>query len=139
MKASRAEGAPEAGVVGRVRRAMWSEEQARELLLEQQKSGQGMADFARERGFSAKRLYWWKSRLAKREAGLRAPKGAKFLPVRVVRSGRRARVAVTPARPAESSSLELVVGAGRVIRVGRDFDSALLRRLVRALEQEGSC
>jgi hypothetical protein len=139
MKASRAEGAPEAGVPGSVGREMWSEKQARELLVEQQKSGRGMAEFARERGFSPKRLYWWKGRLAKGDARVSASKAATLLPVRVVRSRRCAGVAVARPRPAASSSLEVVVGAGRVIRVGRDFDSALLCRLVRALEQEGSC
>jgi transposase-like protein len=42
----------------------WSEEDARLALEEWRRSGTSIAAFARERGISAPRLYWWRKRLA---------------------------------------------------------------------------
>jgi hypothetical protein len=138
MKSLRAEAAEERGGERRVRGPFWSEKQARELLAEQQGSGRGIAEFARKRGFPVKRLYWWKAQIAKRDprASMATPA---FLPVRVVSSEQRASAPARSSVGAESASLEVVVGAGRVIRVRSDFDPALLCRLVRTLEREGSC
>lgn len=135
MKASRAESPQAAVATPRLRRTMWSEPQARALLLEQQRSGQTMIDFARTRGLSVKRLYWWKHRLAPPGAAMAASAPA-FLPVRVLPEPRPStRVAPLPVA-ASGASLEVVIGAGRVIRVGSDFDPTLLQRVIQTLEQK---
>jgi transposase-like protein len=41
----------------------WTEHDARQVLDEWRQSGQTIAAFARERGVSAPRLYWWRRRV----------------------------------------------------------------------------
>ena len=85
-------------------------------------SGQTVSAFARRHGVHAERV----RRLVRREEQRAAPSGAAvslgFAPVRVVER----------AEPAEGAALEVTVGVA-VIRVGRDFDEALLGRVVAAL------
>lgn len=45
----------------------WSEKTARRLLAELATSGTSLAQFARERGFQAERLNWWRRRFAREE------------------------------------------------------------------------
>jgi transposase-like protein len=42
----------------------WDEGEAREALAELSRSGESVAEFARRRGFSAQRIYYWKKRIA---------------------------------------------------------------------------
>jgi hypothetical protein len=77
--------------------------------------------FARHRGLSAKRLYWWRRRL---EAGGRADVPAPAF------------VEVTT-RPREI--VEIVVRTGRVLRVPASLDAASLVHLVEALERLSPC
>ncbi|HEX4492479.1 MAG TPA: hypothetical protein VH914_14830 [Acidimicrobiia bacterium] len=48
--------------------AVWTEGDARQVLDEWRQSGQTIAAFARDRGVSAPRLYWWRRRLPKARA-----------------------------------------------------------------------
>lgn len=54
----------------------WTEDDARVVLEEWRRSGTSIAVFARERGVSAPRLYWWRRRLS--------PDGARPSPVSLV-------------------------------------------------------
>lgn len=63
----------------------WTEQHARELLSEQAASGLSVERFANLHGLVAKRLYWWRQRLAGGEQASQA-----FLPV-VVRNESSAR------------------------------------------------
>jgi transposase-like protein len=42
----------------------WDEGEAREALAEQKRSGESVTEFAKRRGFSAQRIYYWKKRIA---------------------------------------------------------------------------
>jgi transposase-like protein len=42
----------------------WREREAREALAELSRSGKSIAEFARRRGISAQRIYYWKKRIA---------------------------------------------------------------------------
>jgi transposase-like protein len=49
---------------GRRRWRQWSEREAREALAELGRSGEGIARFARRKGVSEQRLYYWRKRIA---------------------------------------------------------------------------
>jgi transposase-like protein len=49
---------------GRRRWQVWGEGEAREALAELSRSGESVAEFARRRGVSAQRVYYWKKRVA---------------------------------------------------------------------------
>jgi transposase-like protein len=51
---------------GLKRRRSWSEEDARRVLDAQEESGETIWAFARRRGLSAPRVYWWKRHLGQR-------------------------------------------------------------------------
>ena len=46
------------------REETWTPEDARRVLDEAARSGESIAAFARRRGLTSARLYWWKQRLA---------------------------------------------------------------------------
>jgi transposase-like protein len=105
----------------------WSEGHARELLAEVGQSGESLKAYAERHGIEPQRLYSWRRKLdGVKEADSRPSREA-FVPVRVA-----AERSATPA-----STFELVLAAGRVVRVGADFDAPALRRLVEALEETG--
>lgn len=91
------------------------------LLADFDASGQSAAAFARSRGIRTWRLY---HALNRRSGKLRrrACKAA-FVPVKVVE----------PLPIASPRSLELLLAVGHRLRIGSDFDAALLRRVVEAL------
>jgi len=49
---------------GRRRWRQWSEQEARDALSELARSGEGIARFARRKGISEQRLYYWRKRIA---------------------------------------------------------------------------
>jgi len=49
---------------GRRRWRQWSEQEARDALSELARSGEGIARFARRKGVSEQRLYYWRKRVA---------------------------------------------------------------------------
>jgi transposase len=105
----------------------WGASRAREMLAEARESGESLSAFAQRHGIDPQRLYSWRRKLdAARGAGSPAT-GEVFIPVRLA----------PEARKTSASGFEVVLGAGRVVRVGADFDARALRRLVEALE-EGS-
>jgi transposase-like protein len=53
---------------GRRRWRQWSEHEAREALAELARSGEGIACFARRKGVSEQRLYYWRKRIAQADA-----------------------------------------------------------------------
>ena len=93
-----------------------------------QASGETPADFARRHGVQEVRVQRWVARVGGRKSRRAAMAGpVAFAPVRV-------RVEQTTA---SGHGIEVVVG-GAVVRVGRGFDSELLRRVVATLG-EASC
>lgn len=121
-----------------------SAEQWRSLVDAWRRSGQPRERFARERGLKASTLGWWASELTRRErldssgiAGSTGVEATSFLPVRVI-------AAASPASAssvARSVRVEIVLGAGRKLRVPVGADAAWVARMVSVLEVEeaGSC
>lgn len=56
----------------------WSEAEARHVLATWEASGKSIGAFARAKGVTAQRLYWWRERLAKK---MDAPAAPPFVPV----------------------------------------------------------
>lgn len=92
----------------RRRRQVWDEGQAREALAELARSGDSIAEFARHRGISAHRVYYWKKRIAE----ARAPG---FLAV--------------PVAPAGVGQMEIVAD-GVTIRVREDLHAGRLAEIL---------
>ncbi len=91
----------------------------RERLERQQASGQSVREFCVAAGLSLPSFYWWRRELRSRDFSRGAGDRPRFVPVRVT---------------AVASVLEVVLGSGRVVRVGGGFDAAHLRAVVAALE-----
>lgn len=120
-------------------RAEWAREVRKWL-----RSGLTARAYGEQSGRSYRQLKWWKWKLGlggggkpaetpsnRAEAGA-APASALqatgFVEARVVVAG--------PRGPVAASTVDIVVGSRRAVRVGGDFDEALVMRIVRLLERE---
>ncbi len=90
------------------------------LVSEQERSGQSVAAFCRERKLCAAHFFWWKKRL-------RASAAAKFVEVKLAAGGPAAGTVGDP-------RVEVVLRNGRSLRVGPGFDRELVRALAAVLE-----
>jgi transposase len=127
--------------------ARWPRDLGKERLWRQrlqrwQRSGLSGRDFCQCEHLHESAFYFWKREIARRDREQAAPCATA--------SKRRCRprataastalfvpVTISPA-PVQATILEVVVRAGRTIRVMPGFDAALLRAVVAALEAE-SC
>jgi hypothetical protein len=100
----------------------WTETEARGVLGALAKSGQSVVDFARERGITPQRIYWWQKKLHGKRSEGRA-KAMSLLPVRVVDSVQRRGEPVT-----------VLLRSGHMLKVGRGFDEEAFARVVAVLE-----
>ena len=93
----------------------------RGLISEQEQSGKTVAEFCRERGIAASKLYSWKRRCVDEAASgfvrLRAVSAVKTEPVATARSG-----------------IEVRLVGGRSLVVESGFDASHLRALLAVLE-----
>ena len=80
--------------------------------------------FCRDHGLAEPNFYAWRRLIKQRDA-----KAVAFVPVRVVPDDQPITVA------AVSGGLELVLPAGRLLRIGPGFDGATLQRLLALLEE----
>ena len=109
-----------------------AEQRWRPIVEEWRQSNAEMSGFCRERRVPLSSLKYWKKELALRDQKRQAKRAAteatrnalQFLPVRVLE----------PAS-ATAGSVEVVLRGGRLLRVGNDFDPAVLRKLVATLEE----
>lgn len=109
----------------------WTEETARVTLAERAASTVSDEQFARERGFSPQRLYYWRHRLGGSKNAARAPEVA-FVPVTLQRATRRA-------NPSGQPYIEILRN-GIIVRVREDLDVSHIARLVDALSRgQGEC
>jgi hypothetical protein len=97
----------------------WTESEARAVLDELARSGGSLAEFARSKKVSTRRLSYWRKRLG--DAG--APPAF-----------------VSVALPHESSSSPVEIVSGRVVvRVRDDVDADRIARIVEALARRLGC
>jgi transposase len=97
----------------------------RRMVRQWRSSGLSVRDFCAESEIAEPSFYAWRRTIAERDAA-----AMHFVPVRVI-----------PDEPpvatdsGSSSGLELVLPAGRRLRIGPDFDTATLQRLLLLLEE----
>jgi len=89
------------------------------------KSGLTQAEYCRRNEISAAAFHWWKRHLREK------PKAQKdsSTPMQFVEVH-----GVPPAHAGCGETYEVVLSRGRAIRIGRDFDSDVLKRLIAAVE-----
>jgi hypothetical protein len=100
----------------------WSEVEARGVLESWRLSGLPLERFARERGFVAQRLRWWKVKFARAEKVLTVSQGPALLPVRM-------RVA-----PSRGEPVTVLLRTGHMLKVAHGFDEEAFARVVALLE-----
>lgn len=106
----------------------------RGVLAQWARSGLTQTEFCRRRGVSIATFRSWRYALARRERsavrrrGTRTGADARFVRVHVARSA-----AATNVVSERAGSIELILEGGRVVRVGRGFDGAVLVALLRVL------
>jgi len=96
----------------------------RDLVSEQERSGQSVAAFCRDRELAGSQFIYWKRRL--REAG-----GARFVEVQLAPPGAEPRV---QAGALGSTSIEVRLRNGRSVMVAANFDAHHLRALLAVVE-----
>jgi transposase len=97
----------------------------RTIVRQWRRSGLSVRDFCQEHGVAEPSFYAWRRTLAERDASAIA-----FVPVKVVPERASAQASV---------GLELVLGGGRVLRIGPGFDAATLQRVLPLLEEGRPC
>jgi Transposase len=95
--------------------AISKDDQWRERIAEQERSGLSVKQFCKERGVSEYSFYTWRKRLAKKE------------PVRFALVDREA------AGQEAATALELLLRSGERLRIGSGVDVATLRTVLEAL------
>jgi hypothetical protein len=102
----------------------------RTMVRQWRQSGRTARDFCAEHNLSEASFYAWRRTIAERDQEpTSAVSPALFVPVRLT----------APTAPDQSATLEVVLGAGRVLRVPPGFDAATLRRLLGILQEAPSC
>ena len=88
-------------------------------------SGLTQAEYCRRNKLSAAAFNWWKRHLRKKSKAQKNPSTSmQFVEVH----------GVPPAHVGRGETYEVVLPRGRAIRVGSDFDSDILKRLIAAVE-----
>jgi hypothetical protein len=95
------------------------------MLRRQQRSGLSVRAFCRQHNLSQPSFYAWRRTIAQRDAQMPA-----FVPLEILPEP-----LPLPTAAATGSGLELVLGRGRVLRIGPAFDAPTLRRLLALLEE----
>jgi len=96
------------------------------MVRQWHRSGVSVRAYCEEHGLSEPSFYGWRRSLAERDAV-----GVRFVPVHVAAEPGPQ----TPADAAAAAALELVLGAGRRLRIGPGFDGPTLQRLLPLLEE----
>ena len=88
-------------------------------------SGLTQAEYCRRNKISAAAFHWWKGQLRKKSKAQKNPSTSmQFVEVH----------GVPPIHAGRGETYEVVLSRGRAIRVGSDFDSDILKRLIAAVE-----
>jgi len=111
-----------------VTRTIKAERRWRRIVEDWRRSGLSAPQYAKGRGISAGMIYVWSSRLAKQDAdaSIAAEPSPTFLPVAIVEEA-------SASFSQRSSTLEVVLPGGELIRVAPGADLSHLSRVVAAL------
>jgi transposase len=126
-------------ITGRERRRRWSTEEKHRIVKESTEHGAVMRAVAARNGVCESLLYTWRRQM--REGTLREIETPAFVPVRVFETsmnalssaGESERTSSSTRSAARSDLIEIELGDGRQVRVGRDVNVAALRRVLTAL------
>jgi transposase len=125
-------------ITGRERRRRWSTEEKLRIVEESTEPGAVMRAVAARNGVCESLLYAW--RRQKRDGILRESGTPAFVPVRVFEPPMTPMSSTSGSERAQSSRsetrsdlIEIELGDGRQVRVGRDVNLAALRRVLTAL------
>lgn len=101
--------------VARKQDRKWTEAEARAVLAKLKASGKSLSRFARERGLTEQRLYWWKARLGKPTKGgvRKRPKRPHLAPVVLTGVGMGGAAAIVRIGPVEFEVIDPARVAGR--------------------------
>ena len=96
-----------------------------EHILQWSESDLSQAEYCRRNKLSAAAFHWWKGQLRKKSKAQKNPSTSmQFVEVH----------GIPPASVRTGETYEIVLSRGQAIRVGRDFDSDVLKRLIAAVE-----
>jgi transposase len=125
-------------ITGRERRRRWGTEEKRRIVEESMEPSAAMRAVAARNGICESLLYAWRRQA--REGSLRETKRPAFVPVRLLGPPMNpmpsaSEVERAPSTRSETRSdlIEIELGDGRRVRVGRDVNLAALRRVLTAL------
>jgi len=120
----------------------WNKRRAKKVLTEREASGLSIAAFARIRGLSCKRLYYWHNKLTHKDtAESPAPSSSSLalVPVEVV-AGQASAPAVRDAEPqGHRPLLTIRTDAGYAVDVSVGFDGDTLLRVLDVVAEAGRC
>ena len=120
----------EVDVVATTRRR-WSASERRTILAEADADGAVVSEVARRHGVSASLLFRWR-RLRKEAKAYSRPEPA-FVPLTLPAPPMPSEAISTPV--GDDGRIEIVLGGGRRIIVGKEGDTTALRRIVDLLER----
>lgn len=115
---------------GAGRRRAWTAEQKAQIITESDAEGETVSAVARRHGLTPQQLFGWRRQAqgrAEAEAGEQC-----FAPVIVEAGGPRSSAPISPARPAGSPMIEILLGAATV-RVTPGVDPVTLTAVLRAV------
>jgi transposase len=125
-------------ITGRERRRRWSLEEKRRIVEESTEPGAVMRAVAARNGVCESLLYAWRRQM--RDGVLLESETPAFVPVRVFGTPMNAMLSTSeservPSTRSETRSdlIEIELGGGRQVRVGRDVNLAALRCVLTAL------
>jgi transposase len=132
-------------VTGRERRRSWSDEKKLQIVREAAPSGLGVAEIARRHDVVPQQIYIWRRQLLAKVKADASGHGAspRFLPVAVItepegaEAPRDERTAggEKPKGAARPGRIEIRCKGGRVLKVEAGLDAAVLRALIRSVEE----
>lgn len=97
----------------------WTEVEARGVLESWRRSGLSIERFAKQRGFTPQRLYWWKKKIV---LAAQHEEPAKLVPVHVKQEAKR------------GEPVTVLLRTGHVLKVAHNFDEHAFARVVALLE-----
>ena len=129
---------PRYDVVATTRRS-WSKQQKKAIVAAIDVGGATLSEVARRHGIHSSLLFRWRKTMgsvvgsAQVDAGdgASAPPTPRFMPVLLPPPSLHEPVI----GPTRTSTIEVVIGGGRTVRVGADVDTMALLRIIEALEK----
>ena len=128
---------PRFDIVASTRRS-WSREQKQAIVAEVEVPGASLSQVARRHGVHASLLFRWRrdfrAMASENAHGASAPPVPKAPPAPAQRFVPVMLPPPAAPSPVKPSTLEIEIRGGRTVRVGADFDTAALARIIAALE-----